>query len=283
MITEEEERYILSRAYVPEHIVGLMTRVSEGEPFLIENYFCCRKDDWIIIVGYPLQHDFIVNEFEATFDKIIKKFRPKYASLIAPELPRSLSESCRDKESDHYYTLDIYDRTIKSSLKRVINKALENLRVERSNDIREAHHELMGEFIERAKPPPRIKELLFKMPRYVGHSRDSIVLNAWNNKNNLTAFYILDLAAKHFSTYVIGCHSKKNYVSGASDLLFFEMIKISMEYEKKYIHLGLGVNKGIRQFKEKWGGVPTRNYEMCELVLRKPSILDDIMAIRYIV
>ena len=283
MITEEEEKYILSNAYVPEHIVGLMTRVSGGEPFLIENYFCCLKDDWIIVVGYPLQHDFIVNEFEAILDTIIKKFRPKYTSLIAPELPRYLVESCRERESDHYYTLDIYDRTIRSSLKRVINKALENVRVERSNDIREAHHELMKEFIERAKPPPRIRELLFKMPNYVGHSRDSIVLNAWNNKNNLTAFYILDLAAKHFSTYVIGCHSKKNYVLGASDLLFFAMIKISMEYGKKYIHLGLGVNKGIRQFKEKWGGKPTRNYEMCELVLKKTSVLDDIMALRYIV
>jgi hypothetical protein len=280
MITSEEEKYILTKAYIPEHIVGLMTRVSAGEPFLIEHYFCCRKDDWIIVVGYPLRHDFVMNEFETVINKIIKTFRPKYASLIAPELPPSLATSCRERESDHYYTLDINNTYIRSPLRRIVKKATENLTVERSTRLREAHNELTQEFIERARPPVRIRQLFSKMPQYVGHSGNSVVLNAWDKRSNLAAFYIVDLAAKDFSTYVIGCHSKKNYVLGASDLLFFEMIKMSTEYDKNYIHLGLGVNKGIRQFKEKWGGKPTRRYEMCELVLRKPSILDAIMAPR---
>ncbi len=89
---------------------------------------------------------------------------------------------------------------------------------------------------------------------------------------------MVDLAPQNFSTYVIGCHSKKNYVPGASDLLLFETIKISKEYDKNYIHLGLGVNKGIRQFKKKWGGKPTLQYEMCEIVVKKPSVLDTIVA-----
>ena len=278
MITAEEEKYVLTSAYVPEHIVGLMTRVSGGEPFLVEDYFCCRKDDWIIVVGYPLQRDFSINEFETVIDKIIKRFHPVYASLIAPELPLSVVASCRERESDDYYTLDIHNTIIKSRLKRAVDKALENLTVERSTDLREAHKELGQGFIERAKPPSRIRELLFKMPQYVGHSRDSVVLNVWDKKDHLSAFYIVDLAAKNFSTYVIGCHSKKNYVPGASDLLLFEMINLSKEYGNDYIHLGLGVNKGIRQFKKKWGGIPTRRYEMCELVVRRPSILDAFMA-----
>jgi hypothetical protein len=36
MISAEEEKQILSQAYVPEHIVRLMTLVSGGEPFLID-------------------------------------------------------------------------------------------------------------------------------------------------------------------------------------------------------------------------------------------------------
>ena len=61
---------------------------------------------------------------------------------------------------------------------------------------------------------------------------------------------------------------------GASDLLLFELINLSLEYDKRYIHLGLGVNTGIRRFKAKWGGVPMRRYEMCELVLKKPSLFE---------
>ena len=39
MLTPEQETYILTNAYVPEHIVGLMTSLSGGEPFLIDDYF----------------------------------------------------------------------------------------------------------------------------------------------------------------------------------------------------------------------------------------------------
>jgi hypothetical protein len=68
-------------------------------------------------------------------------------------------------------------------------------------------------------------------------------------------------------------------VRGASDLLLFELINLSLEHEKSYIHLGLGVNAGIRRFKVKWGAVPTRRYEMGELVLKKPSIWDTFRAL----
>ena len=283
MITAEEEEYILTKAYIPEHVVGLMTRVSGGEPYLVESYFCLRKNDWLILVGYPLQRDFVIHEFEPIFDKVVKKFRPSHVSLIAPEFPQSLAASCQERESDHYYTLDIQNTEIKRGLWRVVDRAMEHLTVERSTNMGEAHHELTVEFIERAKPPSRITELLFKMPGYVGRVSNAVVLNAWDKSKNLAAFYVVDLAAKDFSTYVIGCHSKKTYVPYASDLLFFEMIKMSRECGKHYIHLGLGVNKGIRQFKTKWGGIPTRPYEMCELLLRKPSILDAIIAKRNIV
>ena len=50
------------------------------------------------------------------------------------------------------------------------------------------------------------------------------------------------------------------------------------EYDKPYIHLGLGVNAGIRRFKAKWGAVPTRRYEMCELAGKKSLILDTLRA-----
>lgn len=49
-----------------------------------------------------------------------------------------------------------------------------------------------------------------------------------------------------------------------SDLLFYEMINLAKEHGKGYINLGLGVNEGIRRFKEKWGGVPFLRYEFCE-------------------
>ena len=280
MLTPEQETYILTHAYVPEHIVGLMTSLSGGEPFLIDDYFCCCKDDWVIFIGYPLQHEFDSDEFEAILEKIKNKFRAGRISLIAPELSRRLDACCREKDCDTYYTLDTRLPAMGSAVRRNLKKAGRLLTVEHAVHMGDAHHELMREFLERVSPPLRVKELFSKMPQYVASARHAFVLNAWGLKKNLAAFYVVDLAAKDFANYIIGCYSKNNYVIGASDLLLSELVKMSSEHGKAYIHLGLGVNSGIRRFKEKWGARPTLSYKMCELVFKKPLILEVVRAIR---
>jgi hypothetical protein len=54
VLTPEEEAYILEKAYVPEHIVSLMALISKGDPFLVEDHLGLVKDNWLILVGYPL-------------------------------------------------------------------------------------------------------------------------------------------------------------------------------------------------------------------------------------
>lgn len=276
MITTEEKEYILTHAYVPEHSIELITCVSGGEPFLVENFFCCLRNGWMIVVGYPLGQDFTADGLERVIDRVIERFRPRHISLIAPELPSSKALSCQERESDQYYTLGIHEAPLHGGLRRLVKKAQKVLTVERSSDMENTHMELMKEFDERVRPPRRVRELLFKMPEYVRPSGGCVVLNARDITRNLTAFYVVDLEPRNFCTYVIGCHSKKYYVPGASDLLCHEMIRLGRESEKDYIHLGLGVNEGIRRFKKKWGGRPTYRYEMCELIITKPSVLDAI-------
>jgi hypothetical protein len=246
-----------------------MTSLSGGEPFLIDDYFCCCKDDWVILIGYPFQHEFVFDKFEVVLEKVKRKFRAGHISIIVPELPRRLGGRCREKDSDAYYTLNSRHPVISSAVKRNLRKAGRRLTVERAAQMGDAHHQLMQEFIKRVSPPLRVKELFFKMPQYVASARHAFVLNAWDSKQTLAAFYVVDLAARDFANYIVGCYSKLNYVLGTSDLLLFELIKMSAEYGKDYIHLGLGVNSGIRRFKEKWGARPTRSYEMCELVQKK--------------
>lgn len=278
MLTAQEEAYILERGYIPEHCIRLMTHVSGGEPFLIDDHFICHKDNWIILIGYPLKDNFTLDNFEAVLSKLREKFHPDYISLVAPEMPSSLAAACRESQSDAYFTLETQKPIIRSPVKRNLRKARQNLRVELSGSMQHGHQELMHEFAARSCLSERVERLLFKMPEFVAGANRAFVLNARDKADKLTAFYVVDLEAKGFSNYIIGCHSKKYYTVGASDLLLFELINLSQEYQKPFIHLGLGVNAGIRRFKEKWGAVPTRRYEMCELAPKKPSILNAFRA-----
>jgi hypothetical protein len=264
VITSEEEKYILSRAYVPEHIVSLMVLISKGEPFFLSDHLCYRMDDWAILVGYPLGGLFSGKTFERLAQDLMKKFKCRRWSMIAPELPSSFLKTGTERASDHYYRLQLMEYRMKGPLGRLIRKGTANLRIERAAGMSGDHDRLIREFIERDRPADRIRELFLAMPEYAAASDSVLLLNARDHMDRLTAFYVVDLAARAFATYVVGCYSRENYVPYASDLLFAEMVAVAREQNKGYIHLGLGVNEGIRRFKEKWGGVPFLAYEFCE-------------------
>jgi hypothetical protein len=86
MLTPDQEKYILAHAYVPEHTVGLMTSLSGGEGFLVDDFFFCRRDDWIVFVGYPLQQEFVLDKFETililpAYLLLRRKFHPGSAQF----------------------------------------------------------------------------------------------------------------------------------------------------------------------------------------------------------
>ncbi len=276
MIPHEKEEYILTKAYVPEHIVSLMSLISKGEPLLIEDYLCFVKDNWLIFIGYPLEQAFTKKNLETALNDIIKKYKPEYTWFIAPEIPDSFSQTCQKRESDNYYKLDLQELKIKSNLMQAVKKALKNMAVEMDKEVLKEHDELISEFLELENPSPMIRQLFLSIPDYVCHSSTAIVLNARGKEGKLTAFYVIDLAAKEFATYLVGCYSRKNYIPHASDMLFYEMINLAKEHGKGYINLGLGVNEGIKKFKAKWGGVPFLKYEFCEC-RRKPTSMIELI------
>ncbi len=264
MLTPEEEAYVLSKAYVPEHVLNLMVFISKGEPFLKEDHLVFVKDNWLILVGYPLEGNFSQERCEKILKQAVETFRPEYLWFIGPEIPLSLQGSCKERQTDQYYKLDLDQTKPKPSLQRVAEKTSKELIVERVHSISKEHEGLISELLKREKLSPRLQELYRAMPDYVAHSSTACVLNARGRNGKLCAFFVVELGAKNFSTYVLGSHSKKHYVSHASDLLFLEMIKLTRENGKETINLGLGVNEGIRRFKEKWGGIPFLKYEFCE-------------------
>ena len=131
MITPEEEAYILEKAYVPEHIINLMGPISKGEPFLKEDHLGFVKDNWLIFVGYPLDGNFSQARSERVLKQAVETFRPEVLWFIGPEILPSLLNSCKERETDRYYTLDLEQTKLKPSLQRMADKASKELTVER--------------------------------------------------------------------------------------------------------------------------------------------------------
>ncbi len=273
MLSLKEKEFILSNAYVPEHIVSLMSLISKGEPFLIEGHLLIIRDNLAIFVGYPLDKNFSLKRCEHILRGILERFKPEILRFIGPEIPPFLIESSIERQTDQYYLLDLEQTKIKNSLIKLVQKVSSQLSFEITNSYTKQHQELVSEFMKKNNLIFRVKELYKCMPDYVSHSKTAYLLNAVNKDGKLTAFYILEVGAKKFNTYLVGVHSKKNYFPHASDYLFYKMIEFTSEQGKSKIHLGLGVNEGIRRFKEKWGGTPFLHYEYCECDYRSKNTL----------
>jgi hypothetical protein len=276
-----DERYALAQAYVPEQIPSLMATISHAAPFLIEDYLGFAKDNWVIFVGYPLGEKFDSAHCDDVVARVLELHRPEFLWFIGPEIPPSLARSCSVRQSDRYLRLDLAQTTIKPSLQREVNQAARTLIVERARTFTPEHQALVDELMGREELPPMIAQLYRAMPDYVSHCETALVLNARDARGNLTAFFVIELAAVQFDTYLLGCHSKKHYTPHASDLLFAEMTAFARERGKISINLGLGVNEGIRRFKMKWGGKPYLNYEFCECRYGPPkplSILNKLLS-----
>jgi hypothetical protein len=279
MVTHEEEDTIHKKAYVPEHVIPLMVGISQAEPFFQDDHLFFLKDNWMIFVGYPLGRDFQEEAFAAILEKMQKKYQPVTTWFIAPGIPESLLPRVQGKETDEYYKLDPRESGIKRSLEREVEKASLVLRVEKNREWSPEHAALTREFLEKEDLPPKVRELYLRMPQVLDRSETSLALSARDSKGNLSAFFVIELGAQRFATYVVGCYSLSHYISHASDLLFHEMIGLAREKEKEYIHLGLGVNEGIRRFKKKWGGVAGLPYFSGEITRGEKTDLSWLRAL----
>ena len=136
--------------------------------------------------------------------------------------------------------------------------------MEEGIDFTPAHRRLWAEFMGRAALPPKVRELYARTESVLQRAPGLSLLNAWDRDGHLAACLLLDSAPRRFTSYLLGARSRDHFTPYASDLLFREMIRLARGNGKEFLHLGLGVNDGIRRFKAKWGGKPDQSYEMAE-------------------
>ena len=213
-------------------------------------------------IGYPLSGEYAHDSFEralaAALRRVPKRLEGVDCWAIGPDLPARLAGHVTDR--DTFYILPC-DAPVPARLRRPVEIAAEKLTVREGRDFTPAHRRLWAEFMNRAVLPPNVRGL-FARTGAVLDTPGLRLLDAVDAEGNLAASLLLDDAPRRFCSYLIGAHSRTHYTPHAADLLFAHMLRSAREADKEYVHLGLGVNDGIRRFKTKWGGRPALPYVM---------------------
>jgi hypothetical protein len=262
MLTISEEDYIRKYAYIPEHITGYVISISRGEPFLFKDYLSYNIKDHLVFIGYPLNKPFQESEMKETLDSAVERFKPDHVALIAP-LITIPGNRCLKKDSDHYYRLDLSDFRLNQKLRNMITRASRELDIERNKGPQDEHIQLISEFLNSHKVDDDTRYIFERIPEYLTSVPTAWVFSARDKGGKLVAFDIVDFGSRDYAFYMFNFMSLKYRIPGASDLLLNEIIKTAKDEGKPFINLGLGINEGIRFFKEKWGGKPFINYEYC--------------------
>jgi hypothetical protein len=262
MLTPVEEEYIRSYAYLPEHLIGYVTAISGGEPFLIKDYLIYLREGYLTFVGYPLSEPFEEKKMKEILDSEIEISKPGYTALIAPSI--SISRNlCLKKDSDHYYRLDLSSFHPDQKLRNMITRSSRELYIEKNKVLHDEHIQLISEFLNFHKVDEGTRYIFEKLPEYVPAVTTAWAFSARKKDKKLVAFDIVDFGSRDYAFYMFNFMSLKYRIPGASDLLLNEITKDAKDEGKTFINLGLGINEGVRFFKEKWGGKPFIKYEYC--------------------
>ncbi len=259
MLTEPERELVFRHAYIPEHLPDYVHAISCAEPHLYEGYLCYSLGTIFIFIGYPLRAEPgepFEEDVNAVLESACKRFRPKTVSVIAPRLRADDSVTIHD--GDHYFRVDLPLATGGPEAAYMLRRAGRDLGVAEGIFGKE-HEALIETFIAERNFDAAHQEIFRGIPRYLSTSRTARLLEARKGQT-LVAFTIADLGSAEYGFYLFNFRSRAIHVPGASDLLFHKMAEIAQAAGKRRLNLGLGVNPGIRRFKEKWGATPFLPY-----------------------
>ena len=271
MLNNQERKWIHRHAYLPEHMPDYVGAVSGAEAYFHRNYLFFLAKKHLIFIGYPLQPD--SDPPARIYDLICNRYQPTTAAVIASDiwLP---AEQCQPPTTDSYYRLDLPVTSIDASVAYMLRRARKELKIARGRFQKE-HKKVIKAFLSGHSFNRQQKYLFRHIPQYLKASDTAVMFEA-RKENKLAAFNIVDLGSADCAFYLFSFRSGTINVPGASDLLFHAMVELAHSEGKKAVNLGLGINAGIRRFKEKWGGVPFMDYQ--SVVVDKREIDIDKLA-----
>ena len=271
MLTEKDRRYIHERAHIPEHLPGYVQAVADAEPHLTGEYLSFTRKHHLTFIGYPLRTS--ADDAHSVYQDVCRRFRPKTVSLIAPHIWIK-NEPLDIQGEDVYYRLDLPVRTIRPDVAYMVRRAKRDVHI-KEEDFTGDHKKLITTFLSTREFPGALQTIYKRIPIYIKQSSTVRLLGA-HSGGRLVAFNVLDLGSADYAFYLFNIRSHRDHIPGASDLLFHEMVRLAEGHGKRALNLGLGINAGIRRFKEKWGGRPFLPY--CSAVVqRKAFEVDSLM------
>jgi hypothetical protein len=213
---------------------------------------------------------------ESNLEVAAKAIKPRIVALVAPIIGLSRVRPIQ-KSSDSYYRLDLDGFIASLGVQSMVRRASRELSVEAGNEWGKEHKALVTEFLASHEVSEETESIFARIPEYMASATTALLLSARNQEGTLIALDVADYGSKDYAFYMFNFASREHYVPGASDLLLHELVTIVQQKGKRFINLGLAINKGITFFKQKWGGAPFLDHEFILYETSRAGIIESLL------
>ncbi len=251
-------QYINAWAITSDQLLNYVSSVSGVQSELMGNYVVHRQYDNIIMIGYNLENPHSVEQLDIIIEQLVMEQNVKTFTVLAPIRPNIAPKEAISSEEDAYWFLDLPISKLNFKVKNMIVKANDKINIIKTNGKgawTTEHQELMLSYIKTKIMDSALCSILQGLGKYLITSPQVELFSAYDKNNKLMACALADFSSFNTSFYMFAFR-KKNSFPGVSDAILYAILNEASARGYVKCNLGLGINDGIRFFKQKWGAKP---------------------------
>jgi hypothetical protein len=252
MIGPDRLARVTAEACVPEQVISYVAAVAGSRPKLFGECVGYLSEEQRVLIGYPRHDPEDAQAMAAAVAALLRSPGPDRVTVIGPARPPQAPAQAVSTE-DRYYLLPVPPPAPGQKLRNMLRRAGRELTVEGGRVLAPAHLNLVGRYLAERRLAAGTRQIFGRLADYIQASDTSLVVSARHADGRLAAFAVGEYGSLHTAFFMFSFRNPEAAVPGSADLLLKELLDEAHRRGQIRMNLGLGVNPGIRRFKEKWG------------------------------
>lgn len=259
--------HITAQAVVPEQLVAYVQAVGDCKVQLFGNYAGYIHNNSLVLIAYAptILHEnnfasinpssAYISDYQTNMNTALNLALSvknlQKITILSPVQPVIVPATAQVSK-DMYWGLKLPNLPPKQKLRNMLTRAKRDIFVKDSIPWSNEHADLVNIFCKTRHLETGTKYIFHNLEKYVYSECDVITFSAYNKvTNKLEAFALADFSSMSTAFYMFAFRDTI-YTPGANDLLLDAICNKGILKGHNMLNLGLGINKGISFFKNKW-------------------------------
>lgn len=255
MIGPDALSRVTAQAVVPEQVLPYVQAVADSKPRIAGDCVGYLSEGTFVLVGYPLQDPLDEKAVRRSLEVVMRMPGLRKVIFIGPCDPPGIS-GVLSGARDAYYALPIPPPPPGQKLRNLLKRATREVSIERGGLPDHEHLAMIQDFLASHPVSPETRHIFSRLTRYLEISPTSLLLSGRLVNGRLAGFVVGEYASLTTAFFMFSFRNPELAPPGTSDLLLSGLLDEALKRGQVQMNMGLGINRGIRFFKEKWGAFP---------------------------